>query len=245
MAKSTSEPGTQLTGLKKRQQISQANKAIFVWVAVAAVAVSFCAVALQFLIREGIFNQKIISAKADTNQTLQQNLSVADQLKANVQALLANSDLQSVATANSKNNLQVVLDALPTDGDATSFATSLQKVVLSRSGADVAQLSTQSEFTGGDDSLDSGDSGDMSSDLTDTGSLIQTDASTLPFDAEVHGNYGEINDMLGDIARTIRPINVTHITVTGADDNLSVTLNGNTFYLPAKTVSLGSKEIKP
>ncbi|HET8689825.1 MAG TPA: hypothetical protein VFL81_00060 [Candidatus Saccharimonadales bacterium] len=240
-AKSNATPpsGNQLTGLKKRQQIAQANKMIFIWVAVAAVAVSFCAVALQFLVREGLFNQKIINAKAATNRTLESNIASADQLKANVQALLADTNLNAVRTKDTDNNLQVVLDALPTDGDSTSFATSLQTIVLVGAGAKVSQLSTSGQFSG-----DGG--GDSSAgDLTDSGSLIQTDASTLPFAAQINGTYKEVRGTLDDIAKTIRPINITTMNITGQDTDLSVTLNGNTFYLPAKTVSLGSKEITP
>ncbi|HET7630367.1 MAG TPA: hypothetical protein VFK03_03255 [Candidatus Saccharimonadales bacterium] len=226
----------QLTGLKKRQQIAQANKMIFLWTAAAAVAVSFCAVALQFLIREGLFNQKIISAKSHTNQTLEQNLKTADDLKANVQALLANSDLAAVNTHADNNSLQVVLDALPTEGDATSFATSLQNIILVQSHASVTALSTKSQFSG-DGGTDSSDSG--------TSSSINTDALALPFTAQIGGNYQQIEGTLDDISRTIRPINITTLEIKGQDANLDVVLSGDTYYLPAATVKLGSEEITP
>lgn len=226
----------QLTGLKKRQQIAQANKMIFIWTAVAAVAVSFCAVALQFLIREGLFNQKIINAKAATNRTLEQNLTAADQLKTNVQALLANSDLATVRTENNDNNLEVVLDALPTEGDDTSFATSLQNIILVQSHASVTSLSTKDQFSGDASTSDTS---------TSTSSAISTTATALPFTAQISGNYQEIQNTLVDISRTIRPINVTSLEVKGKDTNLDVVITGDTYYQPAASVNLGSKEIKP
>ncbi|HET6622847.1 MAG TPA: hypothetical protein VFG56_02850 [Candidatus Saccharimonadales bacterium] len=234
-APSTDDNKQQLTGLKKRQQIAQANKMIFLWTAAAAVAVSFCAVALQFLIREGLFNQRIISAKAETNQTLERNLTKADELKNNVQALLANTDLAAVSTENTDNNLEVVLDALPTDGDVTSFATSLQNIILVHSRADVTALSTKSQFD--DDGSSSVESSSTAND--------DTDALPLPFTAEISGNYQQIHDTLVDVSRTIRPINITSLTVKGRDVNLDVIISGDTYYLPAATVSLGSKEIEP
>lgn len=227
----------QLTGLKKRQQIAQANKTIFIWTAVAAVAVSFCAVALQFLIREGMFNQKIINAKSATNRTLEANLTTADQLKSNVEALLANTDLAVVRTENTDNNLEVILDALPTDGDATSFATSLQTKVLVQSHASVTALSTKGQFSGDGSSSDSGDSAASSS--------LSTTATALPFSAQIGGNYQEIKNTLVDVSRTIRPINITSLEIKGKDANLDVVIGGDTYYQPAATVSLGSKEIKP
>lgn len=75
------ESAKQLTGIKKRQQIAQANKMIFVWVIIASVVISLCGVTAQFLFRQAAFNQKVIGAKLETQGTLSDNLENVQELK--------------------------------------------------------------------------------------------------------------------------------------------------------------------
>lgn len=227
-----------LTGFKKRQQIEQANKLIFVWVAVAAVIISICFVLLQFLVREGLFNLKIINAKSETNRTLEQNIKNAAILKEKVDALIANENLATVRTATSDNNLKVVLDALPTTGDSTTFANSLQNAILNLSGAKVVGLSA-------------GDSSSAS--LAPVAGVSAVPGATpalatvqeLPFTANLSGNYSQIKTALLNIEQVIRPMNVTTLILKGTDAELTVSINGVTYYLPEKSVKLGSEMIKP
>lgn len=108
-----------LTGLSKRQQLENTNKAIFLWVAAAAFVCTLSIVALQFIIRQGIFNIKIISAQQKTVDTLENNIQNAEGLKQNVNALLANQSLAKLRAAEGDTPFQVIIDALPTSGDTT------------------------------------------------------------------------------------------------------------------------------
>lgn len=230
-----------LTGIKKRQQIASANKMIFIWVAAAAVAVSFCAIALQFLVREGLFNQKIIDAKGETNRTLENNLAAVSPLKKNVEALLANENLQAARHSETTNNLQVVLDALPVSGDPTAFASSMQERVFLDSGIQLMQLSV----TGAPVAADVG-----AAVPADDPAAIATPGAPavvqeLGFTAGLKGSYSQMRSALAEIARVIRPINLTRMSITGADSSLQLTIEGKTYYLPAKTVELQSKSIEP
>ena len=70
-----------LTGLKKRQQIEVAGRAMFMWVAIAAVALSFCIATGQYLFTKWDFNNKIIAKKNAAAQTLDINITSAGKLK--------------------------------------------------------------------------------------------------------------------------------------------------------------------
>lgn len=224
-----------LTGVRKRQQIEMTNKRIFLWLAASAVIISFCIVALQFLVREFMFNQKIISAKSKTNQQLVENVTAANKLTENVKALLANTNLSSLkADPNDpkSSNLSVVLDALPVNSDPTGFASSLQTVVLPLSGVSIRELSTSNI----DDAS-----------LTEQGSTMGSNTpSTLPFKAGFNGTYPEVQKALVDMARVIRPINLTELGIVASDEGkLQVTVAGVTYYLPARSIDVRTEVLKP
>ncbi len=224
----------QLTGLKKRQQIHSANKMIFVWIVGASVIVSMCLVFGQFLVRQAIFNQKIISAKGNTVKTLDSNIKNVKLLTEQVDALVANKDLASVRANPNDSNLKVVLDALPTEDDQTALASSLQNVILKPSGVNVRDLtiSQQNLVAAGDTSQAQG--------AVDT-----TQATPTAFNFSVLADYEQIKTMLKDMERSIRPMNVRTLSLQGTDTVLQVTVNGETYYLPQKNVELKKKQVKP
>lgn len=212
-------------GGKKRAQIQLAEKNIFVWLSASAVIVSICLVATQFLVREMMFNNKVISAKANTNKTLVKNIENAKTLQTNLDKLIADKGLASVgqqaagSTAKA-SNLKVILDALPVEPDATGFANSLQTVVLPKSGATITELPTSFD-TQGEVSEDS------------------KAPQMMAFRTSFEGNYETVSKTLGDISRVIRPIHVNTMTLKSGDNkSLKVSIEGNTYYLPHKTISV-------
>lgn len=236
MEKSTTKPAPrQLTGVRKRQQIESTNKNIFVWLAVSSVIVSFCIVALQFLVKEFMFNQKVIDTKSKTNQQLIENVEAGKQLTTNVNKLLANKNLTTLQKEDPEgkaNALSVVLDALPVEGDATGFANSLQTVVLPLSGVGIRELSTSLDQTG---ELDVAATSDTA-----------VQPMTLPFKAAFGGTYTESQKALQDLARVIRPINPTELSIRSDDGGkLQVSITGVTYYLPARTVQVKTEVLKP
>lgn len=225
----------QLTGLKKRQQIASANKLIFLWVIAAAVALSICGVAMQFLFRQAAFNQKIIGEKAKTQTVLAHNITNAKELKTKIQNLLADTNLAKVKASPDDTTLKVVLDALPTNDDKAALASSLQQQILPKSGSVLTALTTISQ------------SGDITDPSLGTAATTTPagDAQTASFDFGTTGSYDQVKNMLKDLERTIRPMNVTTLSLQGSDNALTSTVQGVTYYLPERTVELGKKTIKP
>lgn len=219
----------QLTGLKKRQQIATANKMIFVWVIVASVAISLSAVTMQFLVRQAIFNQKIIGAKAQTQSTLDHNIENVEKLKQNIDALEADTQLAKVKANSSDTNLKVVLDALPTTNDPTALGASLQQIILPKSGVNTSDITTVSQT----------EAADAASATTTTGT------PTAHFSFAATGDYGRIKTMLSDLERTIRPIDVQQLSLQNVDGQVKATVEGVSYYLPEQTVQLGKKSLKP
>src|SRR5690242_7648764 len=102
MAKS--EPKGIGVGLKKRQQIENAGKSMFMWVAIASVAVSICVVTVQFLFQQWSYNNRVLTAKYKAADTLKDNISNAKKLQDEVNSLVSNEALASVKTNTSDPN---------------------------------------------------------------------------------------------------------------------------------------------
>jgi len=221
---------TRLTGLKKRQQIEVAGRTMFVWVAVAAVAISFCLATGQYLFAKWDYNNKVLSKKYTASQTLANNITNAGKLKEEVDNLVANQDLASIKTNADDPNTKSVLDALPTTFDPAALATSLQQVVLSRSGVSVESISVPPE-------------------VEETEGSESTEASTdgpqeIRFSFVVTGSYDKIRTLMVDLDRTVRPMKLVSMTLNGSDDNLRANFDFATFYQPPQSVSVQQEVVR-
>lgn len=216
-----------MTGLKKRQQIKKANNTMFLWVIAASVAVTICLVFGQFLFRQFMFNTRIYNEKAKTESILKQNKATFETIKGDVNKLLSNQSLAALKAAPEDTPLQVIVDALPTSDDRAALGTSLQQVVLSRSGVSIESMSVT-------------DGGLVSSD-TPASDQVQE----IPFSLVLIGTYDQVAQAVADMERSIRPIKIDSIQLDGSGARLRATIAAKTFYLPAKSVELKKEAIKP
>ena len=225
-----------VTGLKKRQQIENAGKTMFIWVAIASVAVSICVVTVQFLFQQWSYNNRVLTAKSKAVDTLKSNIENASKLQNEVNGLVSNEALASVKTNTGDLNTKSILDALPSKLDATALATSLQQAILSRSGVTIEAISVPNDQT----AIDAEATGSTG---TDTASLEST-PQEMKFDITVSGSYDKIRSMMLDLERTIRPIKVTAITLDGDDTAMTATISGVTYYQPAKSANIKQEVVK-
>lgn len=218
---------TAITGVKKRQQIKEANKMTFVWIAIASVAVVMCLVVSQFLVRQLWFNQKVINERARTQSTLEQNLKNYEKLKDSVGKLSANEDLNrdQVKANPGDTAYKVVLDALPVTNDGTVLGSSLLQVILPKSGVSINDLKAGQDVIEGTTTEDTG--------------------NALPFAFTISSNYSQSLAMLKDIERSIRPIKVTELILQGDDEKLNVEVKGQSYFASEKNVELKQKVVKP
>lgn len=220
------------TGIKKREKIQQANKTMFLWVVIASAAVAICLVLAQFLIRQMLFNQKVIGVKGQTNSTLVSNKKTFETIKSGVDKLISNNSLSSLKVAQTDTALQVVIDALPTSDDRAALATSLQQVVLSRSGAVIDSISVT----------------DQSSIVTPGTAVAAPEVTTpqeIKFNFVLVGNYSQINQTISDMERCIRPFSIDRMQIEGNGSQLRASMSAKTYYLPAKTMSVKTEALKP
>lgn len=215
-----------LTGVRKRQQIRTANKTVFAWIISASVVIGICGVVAQFLIRQLLFNNKILSAIGTTNKTLQSNLTAYDGLKADVTKLLADGNLSVLRKGDNSTALQVVIDALPTEENRAALATSMQSEVLEPAGVNINTFSV----------IDA---------TVVSNTVSPQDVPSFGFNFSISGNYAQVTQAVRNIERSIRPLNIQSLQLQGSDTQLKADIVVLTYYQPAKGVQLKEASVKP
>lgn len=230
---------TQETSLRKRQQITKANRMMFMWVAGTSAVVGIALVVSIFLLQKAWFNEKILSEKSNTASTLVKNNESADELKNQVRVLNTNQALRDAMLDSEDQPVQVVLDALPSDANSSALGASLQEKLLKGNGLTLEALSV--------DPVDGVESQDEN--IQDVGANTGVEGeNTISFRFTVSAaasNPDALRDLLRRMERSIRPINITALGIETQGDRLVLEAEGFSYYEPAKTVNLKPKRVEP
>lgn len=240
---SSASPVTPQALIRKREQIQSSNKMLFVWVAIGSIIVSFALVASIFLAKQVLFGQKVLGQKQHSIQSLKESKAAASELNDRIDELRADrSTLYQARAVSSKNNLDVVLDALPYDGDRISFGSSLQKVLLVNIGVD--KFSIQADDVTDAETGGSTTTSTESDALTDLEQIGNT--QIIPFNFELNGTPQQVDAALKKLKSSIRPIKITNIVIeASATGNLSAKIDAVTYYQEKKVFELQDKVVKP
>ena len=248
-----------LTGIKKRQQITNTRKQVFTWVALAAALVVICLVVGWNLMQRINYQNKVNRDVGKTAQTMHDNVEAADKLIKNVNALKANAALSLPnLKADDSTVFQVVIDALPTEDDSVALSSSLQNKILSKSGVTIEQInvdttesdsssdssSSSSSSSGSSSSSSGSSSGSSKSGVSKADDIQFPVAKPITFRVSLVGSFDSVKSALQDIESTIRPITITKLTIDGSDDKLNATIEAQTYYSSKVNFKLGKKEIQ-
>jgi Tfp pilus assembly protein PilO len=66
----------------------------------------------------------------------------------------------------------------------------------------------------------------------------------IPFQLGVVGSFTSIQDLVGVLERSVRPISINNIKLSGSDNSLELTINAKTYYQPGKNLNVTTKVIK-
>lgn len=215
--------------IRKRQQIAKASRTMFMWVAGASVIVGASGVLLFVLVQKLIFNERILAEKRNTVNTLEQNINVVAELEDNVRVLNTDKALKDLQTPADSEPVQVIFDALPSKPNAEALGSALvHKDLLGHPSITVESIVLKSPEDGGNESSEETDGG-----------------NTLSFTFVVSAKSPEdLRDLLTRMSRSIRSFSITSIIVEG-EDPIKMTVEGNAFYQPAKTVDVTTKKVEP
>jgi len=227
-------------GARKREQIRSTNKQVVIWAAVAAAALVIALMISINFIQRIAYGAKVNGAMSETNEILRNNVERnINQLKNNANALQSNQNLLALRLSETEPTdaqdtvFQVIIDALPLDGNPTELSASLQKNILRD--FSIRSLSVDAGAT-----LGGGETGEGSAST----SISAPTPQPISFTVSVTGNYDSVQQLLQRLERSIRPITINDMTIGGSNSRLEVTINATTYYIPKVNYELGSKVIQ-
>lgn len=198
----------------KRQAIDNAKNTVVATMVVASIVISFSVVTINFLWGLRGFNSRVISEKEKARDVLEENVENIEVLKDNF-SIFERGDVTS----------QEVLDALPSKYDFAALITSVDSLAK-RSGM------LLESFSGEDRSLNA----------------LQEDTQPtpieVPFNITVSGDYEGLQDFINVLHRSIRPIAVESLELSGSDESITAEIRLITFYQPQTSIDVETKEIE-
>ncbi len=216
------------TGLRKRQKITAANKAVFTWIVIASIVLGISGVLAQFMLRQLFFNNKILTVLNKTDSNITKSVTAYDGLKTDVSKLVADTNLNALKKGNNSTALQVVIDALPTEENRVALATSMQNEVLGPSGVTIETFAVIDQSV-----------------APDTGAQALTGVQSFSFNFSVTGTYAQVQQAIRNMERSIRPITVQSLDIQGTDAKMKMSVVASTYYQPPTTVSVKEEKLTP
>ncbi len=216
----------------KRIGIDKTNTNIVIVTSVATFVVIFSLVASFSLLSKLNYQNRVIGAKKAAVTQLKKNLTARDSLVGSYKAFAASSTniiggSVDGSGAQDGSNAKLVLDALPSKYDYPALATSLEKI-----GSE--QQVTIESISGTDDEV-------AQSALAGSGNPTPVE---MPFTMKIRGDYAAVQRFTSALERSIRPIAIDQMQISGDKTQLSLSVTAKTYYQPEKTLTIGSKVIK-
>ncbi|OGL22666.1 hypothetical protein A2707_05130 [Candidatus Saccharibacteria bacterium RIFCSPHIGHO2_01_FULL_45_15] len=221
------------TGIRKRQQITKSNRTMFLWVAGASLVIGFSVVIALFLWQRIDFGDKVLQQKNETLATIESNLQNVPKLRDNIRVLETDDSLKSTRLKDTDRAVQSVLDALPADANSTALGSSLQSKLLTGVNGVTLDAIKVEPVKGVETSSGSGSS---------SGSNQIDFSFTI---SAASGNAESLRQVLQQVERSIRAINLTSLTVEQQGARLVMSASGYAYYQPAQSIELKDKVVRP
>jgi len=227
------------TSLRKRTLISKAGKNMFVWVVVASIVLSFAVVVSSILIQRIVSVNDTIGKKTSTLKILQNNNKAIPDLQNAVRALNSNQNLIDSKANPTDEALQVVLDALPSEGNSLALGASFQQKLLpggditieSLSITPISGLESQNTATTNTNSVSSSTNSSNSSDLR-----------PIKYTFAVKGSTTSLVELLKRIESSIRVIDTSSLSIESHGTIQSMVVSGQAYYQPARVFKVTTEK---
>lgn len=223
--------------IRKRTQIAQANRTMFIWIAAASALVGSALVVSFFLFQKAQFGETVLGLKQTTVSNLDHNNEVVPELKDQIRVLDTNQALMSSKANEGDQAIQVILDALPSTGSSLALGASLQNKLIAGVPGLISVDSLQLDPIVGVETI----TGDATTVDASEGAI----ANEITFRLSVKGSQDAIKNILKNFERSIRIIDITALQIETQTDGQLMTLQARAYYEPAKTIELVDKVVKP
>jgi hypothetical protein len=217
----------------KRLAISKANAQMVAILGIASFVTVFCLIASKAVFSQNRYQAHVISAKEKAHHQLQDNLEAYNKLATAYKAFDSAptnviGGTKDGTGPNDGSNSKIVLDALPSSYDFPALTASIEKI-LTENGLKVSNI------TGTDDQLNQ----------QNNTSSPNPEPISMPFSFTVtNANYDSVSKLIDKLQHSIRPIQIDSIDISGGTNDMTVTVDGHTYFQPAKNVTITKKVVK-
>lgn len=217
----------------KRLAISKASLHMVIVLSLASFITIFGLVWINFLWGLKGYQSRVLSADHTADSTLKADVTAANHLVSSYKSFVnqpknvIGGNSSTNGGGNGGNNATIILDALPSSYDFPALTTTINNL-LQTENLSVASI-------GGTD-----DSSSVSSTASSSPQPV-----SMPFSFSVNNaNYSTIQSLFTELERSIRPISIDSINITGTDTSMSVSVNAHTYFQPPKKFEIGSENIQ-
>lgn len=215
----------------KQLQIDKATTTIVFFTSAAVAILIFSTFSVKALLSQRAYQAKVIGQKEKAKKQLQANLTARDSLVASYQQFETRTQniIGGNPTGTGENdgdNARIILDALPSKYDFPALTTSIEKLV-----AEAAQGVKIESINGVDDEINQ----------ANATSAVPVE---IPFQLSVNGSYQGLQSLADGFERSIRPFNITALSLSGSDASLRMDISAKTYYQPEKKVTITQKEVR-
>jgi len=221
--------------LRKRTQIAQANRVMFIWVACASVVFGITAVGAIFLTQMLLYNEKVIAEKSKTVKVLELDNKNIVELQSAIRVLDTKQSLMDARANTNDKPIQAILDALPSDANSLALGASLQNKLLVIPGLNIITL--QVDPVVGVESL----SGASNSSMVQP--TISNNFISFRFSVDA-ADDATIRQVLQNLEKSIRTIYITGIKIESQDNSRTMNVEAQAFYEPSVVIKLKDVTVK-
>jgi Tfp pilus assembly protein PilO len=216
----------------KRLQIDKSQSTMLITAAIAGFFLAFMLVGGKVLVDQIKYQNKVIGQKKVAVDQLRTNVQATTSLQNSYKAFVSTS--QNVIGGNPQgggakdgDNAKIILDALPSKYDFPALASSLEKLITDQ-GLSIDTIS------GSDDELAQ----------AEKESSPSPEPVAMPFQVSGTGTYASVQKLITSFNQSVRPFQMQTVEINGGQTNMSVSIDAQTFYQPAKNFNITKKVVK-
>jgi hypothetical protein len=220
---------------EKHLQIDKAQSTIVAVIASTTIVTVFCLMSSRALLAKASYQHKVINEKQKAAKQLAQNVKDAQTFLTQYNDVFNGSGPTNIiggrntTDPNAKppdgNNSHIVLDALPTTYDFPALVTSIASILQKDAVASPAIVGLDSSTT------------------ADNTPSPNPQPVKIPITISGTTTYDGAKSLFQDLERSIRPFDVSKLSISGTGA-INVSLDANTYYQPAKSLTITNREIK-
>ncbi len=218
-------------GSLKRVVIDKNNARVVMIVSIATFAVIFSLVAANTLRVQAGYQATVFNKKSAALDQIKKNVDAMKQLKSSYDSFVNTTSnviggLSTGSEAQDGSNAKIILDALPSRYDFPALTTNVE-VLVGTSGAKITGI------TGTDD------------EVAQAANVNSPDpqAIEMPFEVTASGDYDQIQKLVGAFERSIWPMKINSLEITGSQGNLNANISAVTYYQPGKSLTIRTEVV--